>query len=227
MRFNMKTRQGSICIVLGIVLLLVALSITLYNLNEDINSGKRASEVALKIEALLPEVSYTDTTTAVSLSTMEDELIERYQEGEVTTTTTTTVTIEDIPTVCVDGNYYLGIISIPSLGLELPILRDLSKANLKESPCLYYGSIQTGDIIICGHNYQSHFGNLQKLNSGDEIYITDTDGIVYRYEVAYSETINGYDVDTMKSNLDSWDLTLFTCTLSGQSRTTIRATKIL
>lgn len=218
---NIHSRQGSIFIILGIMLLLVAFSIITYNINEDLTSGKVANNVVEEIESQLPATSYPNTTE-VSTPSLEDEVIEKYLEGEVTTT------VEDsMPTVYIDGNYYLGIVAIPSLNLELPILNTLTKANLKKSPCLYYGSISTGNIIIGGHNYQSHFGRLQNLNSGDEIYITDVEGVVYKYEVTETEIINGYDVQTMKSNSDSWDLTLFTCTLSGQSRVTVRATRIL
>jgi sortase A len=208
-----QNKHGYIFIILGIMLLFVAFSIILHNINEDVTGGKVANQVVEDIKALLPEISYKTTTTEVSTPSFEDEMVEKYQNEEETSTTTTTT--EDSPTLLVDGNYYIGIIGIPSLGLELPILNTLTNANLKKSPCLYCGSIATGNIIIGGHNYQSHFGKLQNLNSGDEIYIIDANGVLYKYEVTESEVINGYDIETMKSNPDTWDLTLFTCTLSG------------
>jgi sortase A len=46
----------------------------------------------------------------------------------------------------------------------------------------------------------------------------------YFYRVDYTENVDGYDVDHMLSGGSSdWDMTLFTCTLSGQSRVTVRA----
>jgi sortase A len=220
---NIQNKNGSIFIIIGIMLLLVAFSIILHNIYEDANSGKFAEEVVEKLWDELPEVSYP-TTTDTNTPSFEEEIVDKYQDD--TETTTNTITTQDIPTVSVEGDYYLGIISIPSLGLELPILDTLTTANLKKSPCLYCGSIDTGDIIIGGHNYQSHFGKLQNLKSGDEVYIIDANGVLYKYEVTESEIINGYDIETMKSNSDTWDLTLFTCTLSGQSRVTVRATRI-
>ena len=39
-----------------------------------------------------------------------------------------------------------------------------------------------------------------------------------------SLSLTGYDIDAMFSGQeDQWDITLFTCTLNGQSRVTVRA----
>ena len=49
-------------------------------------------------------------------------------------------------------------------------------------------------------------------------------GIVYEYETVQTETVDGRDVEAMElGSENNWDLTLFTCTLSGQSRVTVRA----
>ena len=98
---------------------------------------------------------------------------------------------------------------------------------LKKSPCRYSGSAQTNDLIIAAHNYHSHFGRIGELRTGDEIVFTDAGGSVFRYKVSFMEVIEGQDVEQMFSGQsEDWDLTLFTCTLSGQSRVTIRADRI-
>ncbi len=63
-------------------------------------------------------------------------------------------------------------------------------------------------------------GNLGKLSQGDEITFTDIDGKVFSYEVVSLETLSPYDVEDMTDG--DWDLTLFTCTVGGQSRVTVR-----
>lgn len=208
----MKINRSSIWIGIGTVLLLVALSIVLYNFYQDNNGNKISNEVVSQIKYKIPTVQYEN-----DVPSMEKEIINQYEETPQET--------EEEPLLCINGDYYLGIITIPSLNLELPILNNLTNKNLKKSPCQYSGSISTEDLIIAGHNYKSHFGRLQELNSGDEILITDINGVIHIYEVIQSEIISGYDVSSMKLGAEFWDLTLFTCTLSGQSRVTVRAVK--
>ena len=50
--------------------------------------------------------------------------------------------------------------------------------------------------------------------------LTDMDGNVFSYEVSSLETLSPYAVSDMTSG--DWDLTLFTCTVGGQSRLAIR-----
>ena len=56
------------------------------------------------------------------------------------------------------------------------------------------------------------------------ILLTDRTGKIHHYEVVQTEIIPGQDVEAMEfGSAENWDLTLFTCTLSGQSRVTVRA----
>ena len=68
-------------------------------------------------------------------------------------------------------------------------------------------------LILCGHNYRSHFGKLKKLREGDEVSFTDMDGNVFLYEVALVETLMPTAIEEMESG--GWALTMFTCTIGG------------
>ena len=125
----------------------------------------------------------------------------------------------------IDGHSYIGVVELPSLGLSLPVMDSWSYPNLKIAPCRYTGSAVDGSLIIAGHNYKSHFGGLSRLSRGDPVYFTDVDGQVYAYTVEETETIGGTDVEEMEAG--DWDLTLFTCTYSGQSRATVRCRREL
>ncbi len=118
---------------------------------------------------------------------------------------------------------YMGLLSIPSLGLELPVMSDWSYPNLRVAPCRYSGTVADGNLIIAAHNYRSHFGRISELDSGDEIIFTDGGGVVHKYNVVQSEIINGKDAAAMEYGSDDWDITLFTCTYSGLTRVTVRA----
>lgn len=50
--------------------------------------------------------------------------------------------------------------------------------------------------------------------------LRDIDGNVFSYEVVSLETLSTYDVENMTDG--DWDLTLFTCTVGGQFRVTVR-----
>ena len=76
------------------------------------------------------------------------------------------------------------------------------------------------NMVIAAHDYYSHFGRLKSMSQGDEVIFTDMDGNVFRYEVAALETLSSTAVEEMTSG--DWDLTLFTCTVGGQSRVTVR-----
>ena len=104
--------------------------------------------------------------------------------------------------------------------MELPVISEWSSSDLNVAPCRYAGSAYSNNLVIAAHNYRSHFGRLDNLSPGDEVVFTDVDGNVFRYEVIELETLSSYASDEMVSG--DWDLTLFTCTLSGQQRITVR-----
>ncbi len=209
----MKKLYSKCCIGLGTILILSALSLVIYNINQDMKSSQASENVLGEIKN---QISYETKTYTEYMET--DYYIEKW---ETTCTETTEEKLLEI-----DGNYYIGFIEIPSLNIELPVMNEWSYDSLKISPCRYKGSIAENNLIVAAHNYSSHFGDINSLNSDDEIIFTDANGNIYQYRVVNTEIIDGYDISEMDKNDESeWDLTIFTCTLSGQSRVTVRALK--
>lgn len=126
----------------------------------------------------------------------------------------------ELPVLETDGHRYIGTVFIPAIDVTLPVQENWSPDLLKTSPCRYMGSPYRGDLIICAHNYDTHFGQLKNLLPGDEVIFTDVAGNDFRYTVVELETLAGTAVEEMESG--AWDLTLFTCTLGGQSRVAVR-----
>lgn len=202
---------------MGTMMLLASLFLVFSNFRQDMESSQTASEILTELKEVIPQTTAFQSPPETTIPTVYNDI---FQEYEVTT-------VPEEKTIEIDNNYYIGTILIPSLDIELPIISEWSYPNLKLSPCRYDGTIFEGNLIIASHNYRSHFGRIQELNSGDSIIITDTDGITHNYEVIQSEIIDGYNIESMEfGSDDSWDLTLFTCTLSGQSRVTVRAIEI-
>ncbi len=191
----MKKQFGWICMVAGLLCILAALCLICFNRSEDEEAGTQAKEAVPYIVAQMPE---TDLLPEEPMA----------------------VETGDMPAIEVDGHSYIGMITIPVLDLELPIQAEWSQEAAKISPCRYKGSVYDQDLIVAGRNYTRHFGKLKQLNNGDEVIITDVNGRSYFYSVTYMETIDTYGIEEMDAG--EWDLTVFTRTLGGAGRVTVR-----
>lgn len=214
-------------VISGILFILSAVLLCLYNYRESEEAFKNSQVALNELKSLIPEIPEENVSTIEKEFGFEiksgdnvfDEFDEKYEEEKNMPTEQV-----EMPSVQLDGRYYCGYITLTSLGIELPVLNGWNYTNLNIAPCCYEGSPQTHDFIIAAHNYNSHFGQIHYLGEGDEIIFTDISGEKYRYTVMYTEYIDGYNADQMSENKDSsWDLTLFTCTLNGQRRVTVRA----
>ncbi len=119
-----------------------------------------------------------------------------------------------------DGISYLGILEIPRLDLSLPVQTDWSYDKLYDSPCVYSGSIQNGELVILAHNYLAHFRNIGNLQPEDTILLTDMEGQQFHYVVKDVLLLEAENVTEMVDS--DYDLSLFTCSYSGESRITVR-----
>lgn len=126
----------------------------------------------------------------------------------------------------IDGDLYIGVLEIPVIDLVLPIYMDFSEQKLYKAPCTYGGSLAKNDLVIAGHNYRSHFWDLQYLPTGSEVFITNPNGQVYRYIVEVRESLYQTEVERLFDRED-WDLTLFTCSFPDSAyRTVIRCIRM-
>lgn len=197
---------------MGLLLIAAALSLIAYNLRDEMQAGKSAMEAANRLDGMLPEAG-----AAVKPALPEDPLS---GEEDIEIPDYILNPNMDMPVETINGQDYIGILAIPTLKLELPIINQWSYSRLKIAPCRYYGSAYTGDLIIAAHNYATHFGKLKNLQKGDAITFTDLDGNLFCYEVADIEVLPPTASEEILSG--AWDLTLFTCTIGGKSRVTVR-----
>lgn len=128
----------------------------------------------------------------------------------------------EMPTKTINGIKYIGVLEVPKLSLQLPVMSHWSPDGLKIAPGRYKGSVYKRNIIIAGHNYRSHFSRLKTLDIGSKIWFIDLEGNRFEYKVSDIEIIKGTDVKQMEKG--KWDMTLFTCTYGGQNRMALRCT---
>ena len=184
----------NIFIICGILMLLGGLGLLAYNMWDNYRAKNESSDI---------------------LDIIKIERDKLVHDNKIDSTNNESIKIDDYN--------YIGIIRIPKIKIELPVIDSCDDKKLKKGPCLYHGSQEESNMIIAAHDYYSHFGKLNKLRIGDSIIFEDINGNVFEYEVSDTEILTKNDVDEMQDG--DWDLTLFTCTISGSNRTTIRAKK--
>ena len=128
----------------------------------------------------------------------------------------------EMPGEKVNGHEYIGTLSIPSLGLKVPVQRNWSYENLSVSPCRYSGSAYAGNLAIIAHTY--HFGKLSSLALDATVTFTDMENNVFRYVVREKNTISPNDANEIAHS--GHDLTLVTCTLSGTKRVAVYCERV-
>ncbi len=217
----MKRKAGMICMILGAVLIGAALSLFLYNEWDSARAEERAEQVLEQMQKQTEDDAAEEETENENLGGEETERTE--QENTLADT-------DDFgeKMISIDGNEYIGWISIPSISLELPVMAQWSEEGLKTAPGRYAGSLAEDNLVIAGHNYRRHFSPIKWLEPGTEVSFTDAEERVRYYEIEETEELLPDQVDAMitKTETDTWDLTLFTCTTSGQARCAVRCKRI-
>ena len=200
----MGKKVGIFCILLGIACLLSSAGLIIYN-RYEIQSGESSSQELLQV--VQDKMEKMAKNAAGQSDLMTEALLPKTEPQEMAT----------VPA----GDYAsIGILAIPVLEVELPVLTDWSYEKLKKAPCHYYGSCYESDFVIAAHNYSSHFGRLTQLQTGDLVLFTDVAGQTHCYEVVLLETLPPTATEEMITS--GFDLSLYTCTPGGSNRVTVR-----
>ena len=190
-------KAGRILICFGAVFIIAAAALTGYNIWDE-TRAKAASEVNLT--ALTGLMSAGD-----GLEDIPDYMVNPDME---------------MPVAEVDGRQYIGVLDIPKLSLNLPVMSRWSDEGLRIAPGRYSGSAYKSGFVIAAHNYPAHFGHIKELSLGDQVIFTDVRGRSFAYTVTALDILGPYETEEMVSS--EWDLSLFTCTFGGRSRVTVR-----
>jgi sortase A len=197
--------------VLGTVLIVAALALFLFNQRENAQAEQSMVDIMPQLVQQIQE----NTAEEIIVETIPPWELPQQIDPE---------NVEPMSELEVDGNGYIGCLSLPTLGLELPVMGDWSYSKLKVAPCRYAGNLHTEDLVIMAHNYSSHFGRIDQLSMGDPVLFADVNGKLTEFEVVGREVLPPTAVEEMTSG--AYDLTLFTCTYGGANRVTVYCDQI-
>ena len=125
----------------------------------------------------------------------------------------------------------LGIINIPKLNVNYPILSETTEELLKIAPCKFWGANpnQMGNLCIAGHNYRNSkfFSKVPNLEIGDIIEITDLANNTVKYAIFDKYVVPPEDLScTSQQTNGEKHVTLITCTNDNKERWIIKAKEV-
>ena len=123
-----------------------------------------------------------------------------------------------------EGYSVIGIIKIPAIYLEYPILEKTTKETMLVSISRYWGGDinSYGNLSLAGHNNKitlTMFGKNKNLKDGDSVFLTNLNGETVEY-IIYSTFVTDPDDITILQTTDSSvrEVTLITCTNGSANR---------
>ena len=211
------------------VFLLCALSSYAIYAEYDRNKSEEVSK------EILQEISFREPTKLVDEEVIVVRLNAIPEEEDVATTEVVQIeqqvnVEEEQKLTASDGTSYytIGVINIPSINVNYPILSTYTDELLKIAPCKFHGPNpnEVGNLCIAGHNYRNSkfFSKVPNLQLGDTIEITDLSGRMLTYTV-YDKFIVNPDELSCTSQLTNGkkEITLITCTNDNKQRHIIKA----
>jgi len=195
-----KRKAGIMFVALGLVMLLeAALLYASYQKRE--NAAGQFSAVMLQ--------EYHDSDVKAAESGQPQQPVQEEYEP------VSNYEYREMETVSSNGLDMIGVIRVPSCGIELPVLSEWSNSLLEFAPCRYSGNIYDGNLVLMGHNYSTHFKPLKKVKIGETVEFEDVTGVVWHYCVEEIDSIHRANVEELPS---SHELILFTCEEYGVYR---------
>ena len=131
-----------------------------------------------------------------------------------------------------EGYNVVGIISVPAIGIEYPILDTTNEKTMKVAITKFWGNDvnELGNFTMAGHNNKdgTMFGKTKRLNIGDKINMTDLTGRTIEYEIFDQYLIDPNDVSCVKSVKENTrEVTLITCANGRSNRLITKAREVI
>lgn len=125
----------------------------------------------------------------------------------------------------------IAILEIESIGIRYPVVEGCSSANLNKAigHLSETGKIgEKGNCVLAGHNgsrYGEFFTKLNQVTTGDVVTLLDAEGTLHTYELTETFVVGPYD-NSIKTQGDIEELTLFTCAERGTKRFVVKCVPV-
>lgn len=214
---NNSRKEISIPLFIPLLIIIIAI-IVFVNV-----SNSNSTVIASSNQSVAETNSQNDLETEEIVETEEEILPPHESEKteEIVDSITDNKTNSNIPktaTYTVAGEEYtvVGVLNIPSLNIEYPILSETSTKLLKVSLTKYWGANpnEVGNMVVVGHNYKNNkfFSNLSKIQHGEIVKIRDLSNKTLNYKVYDTYVIDPYDNSCTSQLTDGKkEITLITC----------------
>ena len=230
---------GIVLLTAGAVLVIAALLLFSHNRAEDRRAGESAEETLRLVEAAMAERG-TNVETGMTPAPVAAEPAAAAtaanapgasaSPGAAAAGTETgsgglpAPPALDMPTVRSGAYDYIGYLDFPGYDLTMPVAATWSFPALEISPCRHAGSVYNDNLVVAGHNYNTHFGVLFELQlgdieAGDTVTFTGGDGNVSTYTVPEFASVTPDDSDTVMNS--GYALTMYTCSWDTSERVTV------
>lgn len=131
-----------------------------------------------------------------------------------------------------EGYKVIGLIEIPAIDLEYPILEKTTQETMNIAISRFYGGDinSYGNVSLAGHNNYSGtmFGKNKNLVIGDKVYLTDLTGNKIGYEIYDIFTTDPNDTSILETEDETIrEVTLITCRNGRSQRLIIKAREVV
>lgn len=189
-----------------LLIIIIASSILIYKIK---NTPKYNKELYDEIYKEYSEIQQNDQIYIDDYD-MKNNNIKENKKGNITYVT------ENIGDINKNTYRIIGTIEIPKIKISYPVLNEYKEEYLNIAPVKFAGvnPNEKGNCVIIGHNYWSNkfFSNLNKLENGDIVEITDRAKKKIQYAVCDKYEIEELDYScTAQNQSKKRELTLITC----------------
>ena len=210
--------------ILSVFLLCILSSCYIYAEYDRQKSEQVSKEILTGIDFVEPEIVEETIVVVLNSALAQEEDVDELVEEVYAETDD----IQKTRTKSGTEYYTIGVINIPKINVNYPILSETSDELLKIAPCKFWGPNpnQKGNLCIVAHNYRNSkfFSKIPTLENGDYIEITDLSGRTITYEVFDKYTITPDDLECTSQLVgNEKHVTLITCTNDSKHRWVIKA----
>lgn len=126
------------------------------------------------------------------------------------------------------GYKVVGIIKIPKINLEYPILETTTNDTMRLSITKFWGNgvNKVGNLSLAGHNNYdgTMFGKTKQLEVGDTIELTDMTNVTKTYTIYEKFITDPNDISIIEADkFGTREVTLITCSNGNKERLIIKA----